>query len=75
MSNSEKFKAAFKAIIEEIRAELKDEDIKSVEFELEPDEDKARDLLHDDKRSPGAKMILNGICRWDPIRRRIVCRP
>ncbi|WP_343307948.1 hypothetical protein AAHN97_12410 [Chitinophaga niabensis] len=70
MSNSEKFKAAFNTIMEEFHAELKNEEISSVEFVLDP----SRQIHGEEHPGPeGTKLILSGICRWNPARRRIEC--
>lgn len=67
---TEKFKQALKTIVSELQTELKGESIDSIEFILKK---KNEGDLGQKEILENTKSIQGGFCRWDPIRRRVVC--
>ena len=60
---SDKFKEALKVIIDEIKKEVDNDDIHSIEFVLDTSE----------KALAKPKSIMGGSCVWDPVRKQVVC--
>jgi hypothetical protein len=60
---SDKFKEALNVIIEEIKKEVNNDDIHSIEFVLNTEK----------KEMVAPKAIMGGVCTWDPVRKQVVC--